>query len=127
MHPDDPAICLVHDGRDALVSWARQASEQDPATFETHVASMITRAGAIGAGGWGSNVLSCLRPAAAHRPVLTYPQLTATPEAPQTTALPALPWERSMCHARQPRRVHALAGEHAAAAFAIGRRDSSPA
>jgi hypothetical protein len=58
VHPDGQAICLVRDGRDALVSWARQASEQDPATFETHLTAMITRTGAVGTGGWGSNVLS---------------------------------------------------------------------
>jgi len=81
VHPDDPAICLVRDGRDALVSWARQVSEREPATFETHLTSMITRTGAVGSGGWGSNVLSWLRPAAAHRPTLTYPELTAAPEA----------------------------------------------
>jgi hypothetical protein len=80
VHPDDPAICLVRDGRDALVSWARQASENDPGSFETHLSSMITRTGAVGTGGWGSNVLSWLRPAVPHRPVLTYPELTATPQ-----------------------------------------------
>src|SRR3954452_20188736 len=57
---DDRAICLVRDGRDALVSWARQASEDDPDTYEDELRSKILRVSAAGTGSWGSNVLSWL-------------------------------------------------------------------
>ncbi len=75
----DPAICLVRDGRDALVSWARMNSEADPSQFEPQLRAMIARRGARGTGGWGDNVLSWLRPPAAHRVVLRYGDLVADP------------------------------------------------
>ncbi|BCJ47789.1 sulfotransferase [Actinoplanes ianthinogenes] len=81
---DDPAICLVRDGRDALVSWARQASEDDPATYEDELRSKILRVSTAGTGSWGSNVLSWLRPAAPHRVVLRYEDLIRDPRAALT-------------------------------------------
>jgi hypothetical protein len=78
---DDRAICLVRDGRDALVSWARQASEADPDTYEDELRSKILRATAVGTGSWGANVLSWLRPPAPHRVILRYEDLIRDPQA----------------------------------------------
>ncbi|GLY96154.1 hypothetical protein Acsp02_34090 [Actinoplanes sp. NBRC 103695] len=50
---DDRAICLVRDGRDALVSWARQASEEDPNTYRAELRSKILRVSASGTGKLG--------------------------------------------------------------------------
>jgi hypothetical protein len=38
----DRAICLVRDGRDALVSWARQAAETAGRDYPTELRRMIT-------------------------------------------------------------------------------------
>ena len=76
---DDRAICLVRDGRDALVSWARQASEEDPNTYENELRSTILRVSAVGTGSWGANVLSWLRPPAPHRVILRYEDLIRDP------------------------------------------------
>lgn len=78
---NDPAICLVRDGRDALVSWARQASEADPNTYDDELRSRILRTDTVGTGSWGTNVLSWLRPPAPHRVVLRYEHLTRDPHA----------------------------------------------
>ncbi|WP_436531779.1 sulfotransferase domain-containing protein [Actinoplanes sp. HUAS TT8] len=86
----DHAVCLVRDGRDALVSWARQASEQNPGRYETELRAQILRDKPTGTGSWGSNVLSWLRPPAEHRVVLRYEDLTRDPWAvvpPVVTAL----------------------------------------
>lgn len=37
----DRAICLVRDGRDALVSWARQRSEADGSQYRTILETLI--------------------------------------------------------------------------------------
>ncbi|MGX6607932.1 sulfotransferase domain-containing protein [Micromonosporaceae bacterium Da 78-11] len=84
VHEDDRAICLVRDGRDALVSWARQASEEDPSTYEDELRSRILRVSMVGTGSWGSNVLSWLRPPAPHRVVLRYEDLIRDPQATVT-------------------------------------------
>ncbi|SNR58378.1 sulfotransferase domain-containing protein [Actinoplanes regularis] len=75
----DRAICLVRDGRDALVSWARQASEDDPGRYETELRARILRDTAVGTGSWGNNILSWLQPAAGHRRVLRYDDLIRDP------------------------------------------------
>lgn len=75
----DMAICLVRDGRDALVSWARMASEADGTRFEAELRAMITRRPEVGTGTWGSNVLSWLLPPIAHRVVLRYEALAREP------------------------------------------------
>jgi len=75
----DAAICLVRDGRDALVSWARQASEADSSRYEAELRARITQQAPTGTGGWGRNVLSWLTPAAAHRPLLRFEDLVADP------------------------------------------------
>jgi hypothetical protein len=60
---EDRAICLVRDGRDAVVSWARlwtadHAGEPDyEARFAEEARTIITRRTG-GTGGWGQNVLS---------------------------------------------------------------------
>jgi len=75
----DKAICLVRDGRDCLVSWARMASETKGRRFETELRAMITRRDEPGTGSWGRNVLSWLRPPAPHRLVLRYEELVREP------------------------------------------------
>lgn len=75
----DPAICLVRDGRDAMVSWARMLSEADPSRFEKELRALIERRASVGTGGWGQTVLSWLLPAAPHRVLLRYEDLVARP------------------------------------------------
>jgi hypothetical protein len=77
--PADHAICLVRDGRDALVSWARMLSEDDPARFSTMLRRRIEAADGRGTGSWGANVLSWLQPPAPHRMLLSYAELIADP------------------------------------------------
>jgi hypothetical protein len=81
---DDRAICLVRDGRDALVSWARQTSEEDPSTYEDELRSMILRVSTVGTGSWGTNVLSWVRPSVPHRVILRYEGLVRDPQATVT-------------------------------------------
>src|SRR5262249_20466875 len=77
----DPAICLVRDGRDALVSWARLNSEADADRYETELRTMITRRSEVGTGSWGTNVLSWLRPPAPHRVLLRYEEPVRDPRS----------------------------------------------
>lgn len=81
IHESDPAICLVRDGRDAIVSWARLNTEADPGRYEAELHEMISREDKVGTGGWGTNVLSWLHPPAPHRPVLRYEDLIRDPRA----------------------------------------------
>jgi len=87
---NDPAICLVRDGRDALVSWARQSSEKDPNSYEAELQAKILRVGTTGTGSWGSNVLSWLRPPAPHRVVLRYEDLIRDPRGSVTPIVAAV-------------------------------------
>jgi len=87
---NDPAICLVRDGRDALVSWARQASEKDPNRYEAELRAKISRVATSGTGSWGSNVLSWLQPPAPHRIVLRYEDLIRDPRAAVTSVIAAV-------------------------------------
>ncbi|MFG1881899.1 sulfotransferase domain-containing protein [Micromonospora sp. NPDC049102] len=77
----DKVMCLVRDGRDALVSWARQTSETDATRFETELRAMITQRSTVGTGSWGRNVLSWLLPEAPHRVALRYEELVLRPRA----------------------------------------------
>jgi len=77
----DRAICLVRDGRDALVSWARQRTEDDAQRFESELLALLALPLDHGAGQWGHNVLSWLQPAVPHRVVLTYDELIRDPLA----------------------------------------------
>ncbi|MFC7483039.1 sulfotransferase domain-containing protein [Luedemannella flava] len=77
--PGDKAICLVRDGRDALVSWARQVSEAEPGRFAAELRKMIVRDEPVGAGSWGANVLSWLQPPVPNRLLLRYEDLVGDP------------------------------------------------
>ena len=79
--PSDRVIHLVRDGRDALVSWARQHSEQDPAQFESALVTMIDGTDERGTGSWGANVFSWLEHPEANRVLLRYEDLIADPAA----------------------------------------------
>jgi hypothetical protein len=87
---NDPAICLVRDGRDALVSWARQASEEDPHGYEAALLSKISNDAVAGTGSWGNNVLSWLQPASPHRIMLRYEDLIRDPRAAVTPIIAAV-------------------------------------
>lgn len=56
----DRAICLVRDGRDAVVSWARQLAEPEPTKYDTVLAELVDFPERRGVGSWGTNVLSWL-------------------------------------------------------------------
>lgn len=77
----DRAICLVRDGRDSLVSWARLNSEGKGREFETELRAMINRKDTVGTGSWGQNVLSWLLPPVPHRVMLRYEDLAREPRA----------------------------------------------
>jgi Sulfotransferase domain len=77
----DKAICLVRDGRDCLVSWARQRSEDGGQCFADALRDVIFLPAGRGAGQWGLNVLSWLQPAQAGRIVLSYEDLIDNPGA----------------------------------------------
>jgi 8-oxo-dGTP pyrophosphatase MutT (NUDIX family) len=77
----DRVIHLVRDGRDALVSWARQQSEDDPAGFESAMGAMIDRTDERGTGSWGANALSWLEHPGANRVLLRYEDLITDPGA----------------------------------------------
>jgi hypothetical protein len=81
VHESDRAICLVRDGRDSLVSWARLNSEGDGREFETELSAMINRTDTVGTGSWGQNLLSWLVPPAPHRIMLRYEDLAREPRA----------------------------------------------
>jgi Sulfotransferase domain len=75
----DQAVCLVRDGRDSLVSWARLECEKPGREFRTELERMIKRDARRGAGSWGSNVLSWVRPPVPQRVVLRYEDLVGDP------------------------------------------------
>jgi Sulfotransferase domain len=75
----DGAICLVRDGRDALVSWARQRCEVNGCRYEDELRSLVTRPDTRGAGQWGRNVSSWLVPGAPQRVALRFEDLIHAP------------------------------------------------
>lgn len=81
MSDEDKAICLVRDGRDCLVSWARHRSESGERRVEDELRALITRPDERGAGQWGRNVLSWLQPSDPARKVLRYEELASEPGA----------------------------------------------
>lgn len=95
---DHPAICLVRDGRDATVSWARlNTPRQDGESREAHeeryrsmLREHITRPGTTGTGNWGRNVLSWLDPPTPTRIVLRYDDLVHAPAATVRAAFASL-------------------------------------
>jgi hypothetical protein len=78
---NDPVVCLVRDGRDALVSWARQACEEPEADFRTEILRAINRDKPRGTSAWGSTVLSWLRPQMPNQALLRYEDLVEDPLA----------------------------------------------
>ena len=127
--PADPAICLVRDGRDALVSWARQATEDDPDRFTAELRTRITRTAGPGTGGWGTNVLSWRQPPAPHRVLLHYDELVATPEAAADRALAVVaPALRPLPDARLPTfaELHAADGGFFRRGITGSHRDELP-
>jgi len=86
----DRAICLVRDGRDALVSWARLLTETDESRFEQELQTLMNRNDRTGTGSWGTNVLSWLRPPAPHRVLLRYEELARDPRSTIAATLTAL-------------------------------------
>ena len=89
VHEDDAALCLVRDGRDALVSWARQRSEDDPSRYEDELRALIDSPRATRPGQWGSNVLSWLEPSADRRVLLRFENLVDAPRESVSDAMSA--------------------------------------
>ncbi|MCD0443039.1 sulfotransferase domain-containing protein [Glycomyces sp. A-F 0318] len=83
---EDRAVCLVRDGRDCVVSWARLRTaplagrEDYGERFAAEARSIITRRSG-GTGGWGPNVLSWHRSAAPAPVWVRFEDLVAAPEA----------------------------------------------
>jgi hypothetical protein len=75
----DRAICLVRDGRDALVSYARLVSEGKPVKFEPLLADMIQQSSSRGTGSWGANVLSWLQPSRPDWVAMRFEELVQAP------------------------------------------------
>jgi hypothetical protein len=86
----DPALCLVRDGRDALVSWARQRSEPTGRDYESELRTLIVRSHERGAGQWGRNVLSWLQPARTRRVALRFEDLVQNPSDQVSSAMSVL-------------------------------------
>lgn len=84
---DDRAICLVRDGRDALVSWARQSSEENPDGYRAALLEKVSNDATTGTGSWGNNVLSWLQPPSPHRITLRYEDLISDPRAAVTPVI----------------------------------------
>jgi hypothetical protein len=87
---DDRAVCLVRDGRDALVSWARMSSEDDPGRYEDDLRAKILAEPGRGTGSWGANVLSWLEPPSPTRVTLRYEDLIAAPVTSVTSVVSTL-------------------------------------
>jgi len=77
----DRAICLVRDGRDALVSWARQRSEADRSQYRPILEALIETSSPKGTGSWGRNVLSWVQSPPTHTVQVRYETLIADPDA----------------------------------------------
>jgi hypothetical protein len=81
----DRAVCLVRDGRDSVVSWARLntahlADRPDyPDRFAAEARAIITRRTG-GTGGWGQNVLSWSRSTAPAPAWVRFEDLIADPQ-----------------------------------------------
>ncbi|MEU6249561.1 sulfotransferase domain-containing protein [Glycomyces sp. NPDC047010] len=76
---EDRAICLVRDGRDSTVSWAR-LNTRDGGDFAAEARTMILRRSG-GTGGWGQNVLSWRRSEAPAPVWVRFEELIADPVA----------------------------------------------
>jgi hypothetical protein len=89
--PEDetPSICLVRDGRDAAVSWARLRGKPDDTreSFRADVRGQFTDGAGAGAGAWATNVVSWLEPSVQHRMVIRYEDLIADPLGTVRTAV----------------------------------------
>jgi hypothetical protein len=94
-----PAICLVRDGRDAVVSNARLRASSEPTTgdeqalFEGLLREEIARSyveGRPSSGTWGGHVLSWLDNAGAPLAVLRYEDLVVDPRAASGRAVSSL-------------------------------------
>jgi hypothetical protein len=86
----DAALYLVRDGRDALVSFARQRSEDAPERYHDALRALIDRHTG-GTASWGQNVLSWLHPAEPARlpkiGLMRFEELTQDPIAAVTNAV----------------------------------------
>lgn len=90
IHEADRAICLVRDGRDALVSYAHLRSTQDRRSFKVILEESILTREEQGTGGWGQNVLSWLQPPAENRTILRYDDLVKEPATAVAKAMKTL-------------------------------------
>ena len=86
----DRALYLVRDGRDAVVSFARQRSEEDPGRYRAELEALLARHRG-GTASWGQNVLSWLPPDESNGPsrvlVIRFEDLIDDPNGVITRAL----------------------------------------
>ena len=102
-----PAIYLVRDGRDAVVSHARlRAAGDGRATFEQALREEITRPfidGQPSSGSWGGNVLSWLETGGVPTALLRYEELIVRPhEAVERAVSSLVPGLAALPDARIP-------------------------
>ncbi len=89
VHDSDAVIHLVRDGRDAVVSWARQRAEHPDRSFEGELSDLVLRPEQRGAGQWGANVLSWLD-GQGLRSIVRFERLIAEPTTTVTQAVAEL-------------------------------------
>lgn len=95
----DQAVCLVRDGRDALVSWARQRSENDPGSYRSTLRDMIDASAATSTGSWGGNILSWLQPSST---LVRFEALVADPHAIAAQIIDEVAPRPMQCDAQLP-------------------------
>lgn len=87
---EDAVIYLVRDGRDALVSYARLLSEDEPAGYEAKLEELIGQDCPTGTGGWGANVLSWLQAPLEKCEVIRFEALARGPAEALRRAVPRI-------------------------------------
>ncbi len=133
-----PAIYLVRDGRDAVVSQARlyasqyrASARERRAVFEAALLDeILTPDHERTSGSWGANVLSWLRPARAPFAVLRYEELIREPRACVTRAVASLaPQLETLPDAQIPAfaELHRIDPEFFRRGIARSHRDELPA
>lgn len=75
----DRAICLFRDGRDATVSWAHQRAEQSGREAAAELSDLVLHPERVGAGSWGTNVLSWLQTPVPVREIVHFHELVVDP------------------------------------------------
>jgi hypothetical protein len=83
----DRSLCVVRDGRDALVSWAHLINDQEGIPAEQALEDLLTDPWRRTSGPWGSNVLGWAAGKDPNRAHVLYDDLIARPVQTVATAL----------------------------------------